>query len=91
MNNCKLCPVALGLSLGVIWGVSVFFIGMVAHFYLYGRPFVEALGVLYIGYDPSIAGCVIGGLIGFLDAFLGGLIIAWLYNVFSNCTSKKEG
>jgi len=88
MTKCKICPVSLGLSLGVVWGVSIFIMGMLAHLYLYGKPFVAAVGALYIGYEPSIMGSVIGGIIGFVDAFISGFIIAWLYNCFCGCCSK---
>ena len=84
-SKCKICPVSLGLSLGVFWGVSIFLMGLLAHFYMYGRPFVAAVGQLYIGYDPSIVGSLLGGFIGFVDAFVMGYIIAWLYNLYSSC------
>lgn len=89
MTKCRLCPVALGLSFGITWGVSVFIMGLLAHLYMYGVGFVSAVGALYIGYDPSILGSVIGGIIGFVDAFIGGFIIAWLYNAFLGCSGGK--
>lgn len=93
MSGCKLSPVGLGLSLGVIWGLSVFGMGLMAYFYTYGKPFVEALATLYLGYEPSIKGSIVGGIIGFIDAFIMGFLIAWLYNRFNCCKCaccKKE-
>ncbi|KTD18819.1 Uncharacterised protein [Legionella lansingensis] len=90
MEKCKLSPVALGLSLGVIWGVSILLLGLIATFYEYGRPFVTAVGVLYVGYQPTILGSFLGGLIAFIDSFIGGVIIAWLYNLFLCCCRKKD-
>lgn len=90
MTKTKLCPLALGLSLGVLWGVSVLVMGLLAHYYMYGQPFVAAMGQLYLGYDPTITGSVIGGLIGFVDAFIGGALIGWLYNVFAGCHCCKK-
>lgn len=89
MTKCRICPASLGLSLGVVWGLSILIMGLLAHHYMYGKPFVDAMGQLYIGYAPSIKGSLIGGLIGFVDAFIGGFIVAWLYNVFSGCCGKK--
>ena len=63
--------------------------GLLAHHFMYGKHFVEAVGALYIGYDPSILGSFIGGVIGFVDAFISGYILAWLYNAFSRCHDKK--
>lgn len=89
MTKCKLSPMALGLSLGVMWGLSVLIMGLVAFYFMFGTPFVTAMGVVYIGYEPSIVGSLIGGAIGFVDAFIGGVIIAWLYNCFSGCCNKN--
>ena len=94
MSGCRIGPVPLGLSLGVLWGVSVLVVGLIATYFSYGRPFVEALGVMYLGYQPSVWGSILGGVFGFIDAFLGGLVIAWLYNCFNRgcgkCCSKEE-
>ncbi len=88
MTKCRLSPLAFGLSLGVVWGVSVFIMGLLAQYYAYGTEFVSAMGVVYIGYEPSIIGSAIGGLFGFIDALVGGALVAWLYNVFSGCCRK---
>jgi hypothetical protein len=85
MKGCKLSPLALGLSLGVLWGLSILIMGLVAYYYTYGRPFVTAVSLLYPGYAPSIKGSLLGGLIAFIDAFIGGFLIAWLYNIFNCC------
>lgn len=88
MSGCKLSPSALGLSLGVIWGLSMFLLGLSAYYYSYGKPFVDAMATLYLGFEPSIRGSIIGGVIGFVDAFITGFIIAWLYNRFNCCNCK---
>lgn len=90
MTKCKISPLAFGLSLGVVWGGAVLIMGLLSHFFAYGTAFVTAMGVMYIGYEPSILGGLIGGLMGFIDAFVGGALIAWLYNVFSTCCGKKN-
>lgn len=90
MMKSKLSPMALGLALGIIWGVIVFMVGLIAHFFEYGSAFVTSMGVMYIGYEPSILGSVIGGIMGFIDSFIIGVLIAWLYNVFLNCCCKNN-
>ncbi|GGI80238.1 bacteriophage holin [Legionella impletisoli] len=82
MNRLKMSPLALGLSLGIFWGVSILLFGLMAYFFTFGEVFVNAIGAIYIGYEPTIIGSFIGGIIGFIDAFICGLIIAWLYNLF---------
>ena len=93
MKGCRLCPVSLGLSFGIVWGASILLMGIIATYYSYGRAFVTSFGLLYIGYEPTITGALIGGLIGFIDAFLGAFIIAMLYNLFNRhgCCNKKDG
>ncbi len=90
MVKSKICPVSFGLSLGIVWGASLLIMGLITHHFMYGKPFVEAMAQLYLGYDSSIIGSIIGGLIGFVDAFIGGFIIAWLYNVISGCCKNDD-
>lgn len=85
MQNTKIKPIALGLSLGIFWGAWVLIAGLVAFYYEFGTPFVTAMGSVYMGYEASIVGSLIGGIIAFIDAFLCGAFIAWLYNVFAGC------
>lgn len=85
----RLSPMSLGLSLGIIWGGMVFLMGLLAHFFEYGTAFVTSVGVIYIGYEPSIIGSAIGGVMGFIDALIIGLLIASLYNVFLKCCKKQ--
>ncbi len=85
MTGCKLSPTGLGLAFGVLWGVSLLLLGLTTYFYSYGKPFVDAMSTLYMGYEPSIMGSILGGILGFINAFITGFIIAWLYNKFSCC------
>ena len=80
----KLDVKAFGLALGILWGASVLIMGIIAM----GAPdycgnFVAAMGTKYIGYKATILGSIIGGVWGFIDAGIGGLILAWLYNKLS--------
>ncbi len=89
MTNCRLSPLAFGLSLGLVWGASVLIMGLIAFYFAFGTEFVTAMGVLYINYEATVIGSLIGGLYGFIDAFIGGLVIAWLYNIFAGCCGKS--
>ncbi|MCX7114919.1 MAG: bacteriophage holin [Gammaproteobacteria bacterium] len=93
MIKCKISPLALGLAFGVVWGLSVFITGLTALFFSYGKPFVDAMSTMYIGYEPSLTGSLLGGLFGFLDGLIGGAIIACLYNCFATkccCRPSKN-
>ena len=77
----KLRPIALGLSLGIVWGGALFITTWLSHFTGYGRLFLEALaGSLYPGYSISPVGSFAGLLYGFLDLFIMGTILGWVYN-----------
>ena len=93
MSGCKISSVGLGMSLGVLWGVSVLILGLLAHAYSYGQPFVTTMGAIYVGYVPSVKGSILGGILAFINAFITGFLIAWLYNMFNCCACaccKKE-
>ncbi|MEE9125296.1 MAG: bacteriophage holin [candidate division NC10 bacterium] len=71
----------LGVALGLTWGAGVLFLGL-AGAIGWGRPVVDVLGSFYLGFGPSLFGSLIGGLWGFVDGAVGGVVIAWLYNRF---------
>ena len=76
----KLDAVKFGLSAGIIWGISVFVMTLIAQGTGYGIGLVSALGKLYIGEQPTIIGAILGMVYGFFDAGIGFYIFAWLYN-----------
>lgn len=77
----KFNPKALGLAIGILWGLGCLLIGIFA-MYGYGNLFLNAFASVYKGYAASWGGAVIGGIWGFIDGFIGGYILAWLYNKF---------
>lgn len=89
MKHAKLDKIALGFAFGVIWGASVLFMGIIAHFFEYGVEFVTSMGSVYLGYNNSLLGSLIGGALGFLDGFIGGFLIALVYNFFAKKFEKK--
>lgn len=75
---------ALGLALGLVWGLSV----LLATWWLaLIRSAGETVGKLhkfYLGYSVSWGGGVVGFVWGFIDGFIAGFLIAWIYNVASS-------
>ncbi len=80
MAKLKVVPMALGA--GVTWGLGMLFLGWVSATG-WGAKIVEVLSSLYVGYASTFLGGVIGGLWGFADAFLAGLLLTLLYNAFA--------
>ena len=79
----KLHAHALGLTLGVIWGLAIFLVGLTSHWFDYGTELVTFFSGIYIGYGAAFGGAVIGGVWAFIDAYIAGALAAWLYNKFS--------
>lgn len=73
---------AFGLTLGIVWGAASLILGLLA-MSGYGADMVAGLGKVYIGYEATVVGALIGGVWGFIDAYIGGIVIAWLYNKLS--------
>jgi hypothetical protein len=75
----KLKVVAFGLAFGILWGLGILILGILAIFG-YGLTWVAVLSSVYIGYGATILGSLVGAFWGFVDAFIGGAVFAWLYN-----------
>ena len=74
---------AFGLAFGILWAGGILFMGLMAMFCNWARPFVDVVSVMYVGYGATALGCLIGVVWGFIDAFIGGFLLAWLYNQFA--------
>lgn len=73
-------PKRLGVAGGILWGAVMFICTLLALFTGYSREFLQLMATVYPGYDISWGGAFIGLLYGFVDAFIGLYILAWLYN-----------
>ncbi len=83
MNNGKCLSVCcFALAAGVLWGLSLWVIGLVAWLFGWGAAMVATMGSMYIGFGASLMGSLIGMVWGFIDGFIAGFIFAWLYNFF---------
>lgn len=79
----KLDVKALGLAMGIMWGISMFLLGLLTMENGLGSGIEQVLATMYIGYKPTVMGSIIGGIWGFIDAGVGGMLLAWLYNRLS--------
>jgi len=86
MSRLRAVPIAL--ALGVTWGMGILLLGWVSAAG-WGAKFVEVLSSLYVGYASTFLGGVIGGLWAFGDAFLAGLVVAFLYNTLASAPSEQ--
>ncbi len=76
----KLNVRAFALACALWWGFGIFFLTwwVIALSGATGEP--TLLGRIYIGYEISPLGSVIGLVWGLIDALIAGAIFAWLYN-----------
>lgn len=68
-KDVTLQVMSFGLSAGIIWGVLVFVLALLAETSGYSLVFVQLLGTVYVGYHASILGAIIGGIWGFMSFF----------------------
>lgn len=85
----ELNPKSFGLAGGIIWGLCMFLMDLIATGTGYGIGFIRAIGTIYIGVQPGILGSVLALVYGFFDAFIGCFIFAWLYNKLEGCCQSK--
>jgi hypothetical protein len=77
----QLRPSALGVGLGLIWGVSLFITTWISYYTGYADLFLRTMaGSIYPGYSISPGGSLLGLIYGFIDGFIAGAVIAWVYN-----------
>jgi hypothetical protein len=79
----KLNATALGLALGILWAVGLALLVLLSLYANWGNQWVELIGSVYWGVDVSLMGALIALPWAFLDAFIGGFLVAWLYNKLS--------
>jgi len=77
----KFCWIGLALGVGIYWGLSMLVAGWTSMFG-WGNSFVSMMSSIYIGYEPSFIGAIIGGIWGFFDGFIAGAVVAFFYNMF---------
>ena len=73
--------IGLALGIGIPWGFTMVLVGWTSMFG-WGNAFLSTMASIYIGYEPSFIGGIIGGIWGFGDGFIGGALVAFFYNMF---------
>lgn len=84
----RLCIPALGMSLGITWGLAVLVLGVLAKAGKIGLLWVSMLSSVYIGFATTPKGIAIGVAWAFAEAFVCGIVIALIYNLIAKCCCK---
>ncbi|MCX6825566.1 MAG: hypothetical protein NTY80_05125 [candidate division SR1 bacterium] len=77
-------PVAVGLAVGIYFGIALFLCALVASWFGYCKIFVSFMSTFYIGYKANFFGAIVGILRGFIDGFVAGFVITRLTGYFKN-------
>ena len=70
---------ALGKAMGLLWAAAVVVLGLTAR-RGWGKEWRDLLADVYLGYDSTMKGLVVGFIWAFADGFVGAYTLAWLYN-----------
>ncbi len=84
----KLSVKGMAIAMGIMWALSVLITGLAA-MHGVGGMFVEVMASIYKGYDASVKGALIGAGWAFADGFIGGAVLAFLYNKCAGCCHKE--
>jgi len=79
-SSSKLCAGRFGFALGLIWGLGAMLFAWAAWKWGYGVPLVALWSHVYPGYAATFVGGLWGLLWGFIEFFIFGLLVAWVYN-----------
>ena len=86
MERLRIIPLAV--AVGAVWALGVLFLALAAMFG-WGTALVELLGSLYLGYDASVLGGIIGALWAIVDGAIAGALIALIYNVVARMGTAR--
>lgn len=84
----KLNILAFGLACGLVWGVGILVTPWWVMLFEGSTGDWLALGHVYRGFNVSPVGSLVGFVWGLCDGFVGGVILAALYNFFASCRMK---
>jgi hypothetical protein len=78
---------AFGLACGILWAVVIFGATLWLMAFGFQGDLISQLDHFYFGYSLSFVGAIIGAVWAFIDGFIGGAILAWLYNKLAKAQS----
>ena len=80
----KLDVKAFGLACGLVWALGYVVLAVLTMTSGYGSDITNFLAKHYIGSGANTQGIIVGAVWSFVDAGIGGAVLAWLYNKLAN-------
>lgn len=88
----KLNTRAFALTCAILWAAGILLLTWWIIVLEGATGETTLIGRVYIGYNISAVGSLIGAIWAFFDALIGGFIFAWLYNLLADRKpAKKKG
>lgn len=81
---------ALGLSLGLIWGLAILLGTWWLLIFGYKGEIWARLSQFFIGYSFTYGGAIIGFIWAFVYGFITGVLMGWFYDTFSKMLYKSK-
>ena len=69
-----------GFSVGAVFGLGMFTLVVSSIYIDWGTTLLEQVGTFYIGAEATWKGAIVALVWGFIEGFIGGYLIAWIYN-----------
>ena len=69
-----------GLAGGILWSLSLLCCALLNMFFSYGSMWMTLIADVYLGFEITPLGIIVGMVWAFFDAFIGLAIFAWIYN-----------
>jgi hypothetical protein len=85
----KLHVRSFGLATGVVAGLFILFLTLISLWFGRGET-IDALVVPFPGFSRSLGGAIVGMIWGFVDGFIAGALLAWLYNRLSSTATPQK-
>ena len=79
---------ALAITSAILWGLGIFCLTWWVIFFEGASDNPTWLGHIYRGYTISPMGSLIGLVWAVIDGFIGGAIVAWVYNFVADKVAK---
>jgi hypothetical protein len=80
---------AFALTCGIIWGLGLFLLTWWIIAFEGATGDVTLIGRVYRGYTISPIGSFIGFIWAFIDGLIAGALFAWLYNFIAASISRE--
>lgn len=92
-EHAKLSWCAVGSSLGILWGLYLLIMALLAiggsNWFWFQADFVPLLAKMYPGYAATVGGAVLGLIWGLICGFVCGFLFVIIHNhILSKCPYK---